>query len=85
MGQDTEPIKFEIPVDLKDEMEECAEARGFNGRNHFIRKAIRDAVNAEDPFTEEAREEIRKARQESENNESIPLSDIKEEIQQSSE
>jgi metal-responsive CopG/Arc/MetJ family transcriptional regulator len=69
--------KIEVPEELIERVEECAEERGFNSRKHFVIKAIRDAVDAEDPFTQEAPEKIRKAR---EDDDWVSLEEIKGEI-----
>jgi metal-responsive CopG/Arc/MetJ family transcriptional regulator len=63
MSQDTTTIEIEIPTELRDKMDECADERGFRNRNHFVQKAIRDAVNAESDLTEEARKQVQKARE----------------------
>lgn len=73
-------IEIDIPKDLLDKADECAEDRGFDGIEDFVTKAIRDAVNADDPFTEEAREEIRKARESDEG--WISLEEVKQEIEE---
>lgn len=74
-----ETIEIQVPKNLLNEADECVEERGFANIEHFIVKAIRDAVNAEDPFTEEARERIRQAR---EDDNWISLEEVKEEIEE---
>jgi metal-responsive CopG/Arc/MetJ family transcriptional regulator len=78
MSQETEEVKIEVPKDLVHSLDECVDERGFNDRSRFILEAIRDAVNAEDPFTEEAREQIREAREEYENGDTIPIEELME-------
>lgn len=74
-----ETIEIQVPKNLLNEADECVEERGFANIEHFIVKAIRDAVNAEDPFTEEVREKIRQAR---EDDNWISLEEVKEEIEE---
>lgn len=74
-----ETIEIQVPKNLLNEADECVEERGFANIEHFIVKAIRDAVNAEDLFTEEVREKIRQAR---EDDNWISLEEVKEEIEE---
>lgn len=73
-----ETIRIEVPEDLIQDADECAKERGFDGREDFVVNAIRDAVNAEDPFTEEARKQINKAREI--DSSGISLEEAKEEL-----
>lgn len=72
-------IDIQVPENLLNEADDCAEERGFDDLEHFIVKAIRDAVNTEDPFTPETREKIREAR---EDDDWVSLEELKEEIEE---
>lgn len=73
---------FGFPEELLDQAEKCAEERNFRDLEHFVNKAVRDAVNAEDPFTEEeVREEIREAREAYEEGDSVSLEEVMEELE----
>ncbi|WP_254767392.1 hypothetical protein [Salinilacihabitans rarus] len=80
--------------ELVQQIDACYEDRGFSNRSEFIRSAVRDAIQAEDPFTEEARQGIEEARQQYKEEDADdldpvleqlgldPLPDVEEEAQQ---
>lgn len=63
MSQADRTVNVRMAEELVQKVDESFEDRGFSNRSEFIRSAIRDAVQAEDPFTEEARQGIEEARE----------------------
>lgn len=56
-------ITIDVSDHIVDQIDDCYEERGFDSRQDFIRKAILDAINADNPYTEDAWEEIKNARE----------------------
>lgn len=51
-----------VTDELAEEVEEACQERGFNSVEEFVESALRDSVNAEDPYTEEARRKMEEVR-----------------------
>lgn len=62
MPDETANTLVPIPDELADEAEAIARERGFAGLNEFVEAAVRDAVQTDDPYTEEARQEMEAVR-----------------------
>lgn len=80
MTEDTDTVEVEIPSELRERVDECVEERGFQDSEHFILTAVRDAVMAESDLTDEAREQIREAREAYDEGEVISLEEAMDEL-----
>lgn len=76
MSKDKTEETFEFPQGLLERAKKCAEERGFRDLEHFVNKSVRDAVNAEDPLTEEARKELQEVQEAYKRGEGTPLEEV---------
>lgn len=59
MANDSDPtVNTRVPQELLDRIDEVYDERGFSNRSEFIRSALRDAVNAPSPLSEEAKSDL---------------------------
>lgn len=75
-----EKIELDIHEELLEEAKECAEKRDFENLEHFVNSSIRDAVRAEDPYTEQARQQISEAREAYKNGEAVSFGKLIDEV-----
>lgn len=57
-GNSDPTLNTRVPHELLDRIDAVYEERGFSNRSEFVRSALRDALNAPSPFSEQAREEL---------------------------
>lgn len=56
---DADPtLNTRVPQELMDRIDAVYEERGFSNRSEFVRSALRDALNASNPLSESAQEDL---------------------------
>lgn len=63
MSRADQTVNVRMAEELVHQVDETIEDRGFSNRSEFIRSAVRDALQKENPYTQQAREEIQEARE----------------------
>lgn len=66
-------VPVELPDELVEQVDDRFDERGFDSREAFIESAVRDAVHADDPYTEQARAEIDAVREAYEEGDGEPI------------
>lgn len=63
MSGEKQTVNVRMNEELVERIADCLDDRGFTNRSEFIRSAVRDALQQEEPYTEQAVEDINAARQ----------------------
>lgn len=63
MSRADKTVNVRMAEELVQQVDQVLEDRGFSNRSEFIRSAVRDALQEENPYTQQAREDIQEARE----------------------
>ena len=74
-------VTVRMSESLIETIEKHCDENEFRSRSEFIRKAVHDAVIADDPFTPQAREQINEARETGTDEESMSIEAVCEELE----
>ena len=76
-------IHVKVPEQRKHEIEKLAEANHYPSVSEYIREAVRDKIERDLPLSQEVQDRIDSIRERRENGEdrTIPLEEVKEDIQ----
>lgn len=76
MSRTNQTVNVRMSEELVQQVDETLGDRGFSNRSEFIRSAVRDALQKENPYTQQAREEMEEAREAYEQNENDDIDSL---------
>lgn len=78
-GEANPTLNTRVPQELIDHIDGVYEERGFSNRSEFVRSALRDALDASNPLSEQAQEDLAVSRSQIEEGRTEAFEDVLEE------